>query len=429
MAIRASFQRLVPLGLSYLGSGGSLITSSVAQLITFAILARCLGTQQFALYVTITAFTNVAVQICGLGTQETLVRRVAQNPADQPRMMGHALLLTGGSFIVLLVLGLVALPYIVPTAESRLETLGSLALLLLSNVLILRFISLATASYLARSQFVIANALEIAFGFTRTLAAVLGCLVFGVTSVAAWSVWFFGAHLLIALVSVWLIWRLGAPRYGIVREEIRIGALFSTQFVFKAVRQNTDLLVLGMFTSAEIVGSYGVARRVLDSSYLSVEALNRLIYPGTAIALLGGFHNAYDRVRRVFIAAMVISTAAAVAVFILAPLMPILFGHTYPSMVGFTQILCWVVIPMAAGSVALEAFGAAGRQDVRAIITNSSNILAAGLVALTIFALGISGAFAASYTVEILTAITAWLVFLRFVNSDRLREARPLAAE
>ena len=424
----ASFRQLVPFGLSYLGSGGSLITSSVAQLITFAILARCLGTEQFALYVTITAFTNVAVQICGLGTQETLVRRVAQNPADQPRMMGHALVLTAGSFLVLLVIGLLALPYIVPTAESRLDTLGSLALLLLSNVLILRFISLASASYLARSQFVVANSLEIAFGFTRTLAAVLGCLVFGVNSVAEWSVWFFGAHLLIAIVSAWLIWRLGAPRYGIVREEVKIGALFSTQFVFKAIRQNTDLLVLGMFTSAEVVGSYGVARRVLDSSYLSVEALNRLIYPGTAVAVLGGLHNALGRVRRVFVAALAISTLAAAAVFVLSPLMPVLFGHTYPSMVGFTQILCWVVIPMAAGAVVLEAFGAAGRQDVRAVITNSSNILAAGLVALTIFAFGSTGAFAASYTVEIVTAIVAWLVFLRFVDTDRLRETRPQPA-
>ena len=41
------------MGLSYLGSGGSLITSSIAQLVTFAILARNLGANEFALYVTL----------------------------------------------------------------------------------------------------------------------------------------------------------------------------------------------------------------------------------------------------------------------------------------------------------------------------------------------------------------------------------------
>src|SRR5690606_26686299 len=89
---RNIFKKLVPIALSYLGSGGSLITSSIAQLITFAVLARYLGTTEFALYVTLTAFTNVAVQICGLGAQETLTRRIAQDVSDHPRLMGHALL-------------------------------------------------------------------------------------------------------------------------------------------------------------------------------------------------------------------------------------------------------------------------------------------------------------------------------------------------
>ena len=80
-------------------------------------------------------------------------------------------------------------------------------------------------------------------------AALVGCFLFGVTTVAEWAVWFFAAHLIVAAIAAWLILRLGRPRYEIVREEIRIGALFSTQFIFKAVRQNTDILVLGLFTS------------------------------------------------------------------------------------------------------------------------------------------------------------------------------------
>ena len=370
MELGKIFKKLIPMALSYMGSGGSLITSSIAQLATFAILARSLGTEQFALYVTITAFTNVAVQICGFGVQECIVRRVARDPADQPRMMGHALILTTGSFLVLFIIGLI-----------------------------------------------------------RLIAALLGCLVFHVDSVAAWSMWYFTAHAIVGLAAVPLIWRLGAPKYTIVREELKIGALFSTQFIFKAIRQNTDLLVLGMFTSAEIVGSYGVARRVLDSSYLSVEALNRLIYPGSAVALMNGFHSAYGRVLKVSMAAIVISACAAIAVYILSPLMPVLFGADYPSMVEFTRTLCWVVVPMAIGSVALEAFGAAGRQDIRAVIYNSANIGAAVLVAGAIFLLGIDGAFASSYAVEILTAIAAWMVLMRFVQADRIRGLTPVAAE
>jgi len=263
----------------------------------------------------------------------------------------------------------------------------------------------------------------------RTAAAVLGCLVFGVSTVAEWSVWFFAAHFSIALVALWLIWRLGKPKYEFVREELKIGALFSTQFIFKAIRQNTDILVLGMFTSAEIVGSYGVARRVLDSSYLSIEALNRLIYPGSAVAMANGFHNAFNRVRKVMVAGVGIAILAAVAVFVLAPLMPMLFGHDYPSMVEFTRILCWLVIPTAISSVALEAFGAAGRQDVRAVIYNGANISAALLVAAASYIAGVEGAFASSYAMEIVTAVIACVVLLRFVRTDRHRELSAVPAE
>jgi hypothetical protein len=103
-----------------------------------------------------------------------------------------------------------------------------------------------------------------------------------------------------------------------------------------------------------------VARRVLDSTYLSIEALNRLIYPGSAIVLVHGFHAAFGRVLRVMGAGLGIAICAALAVYLLAPLMPVLFGSEYTSMVGFTQALSFVVIPVAIAAIALEAFGAAG---------------------------------------------------------------------
>jgi O-antigen/teichoic acid export membrane protein len=429
MAVGSVFKKLIPMGLSYIGSGGSLITSSIAQLATFAILARSLGADQFALYVTISAFTNVAVQICGLGAQECLVRRVARDPDDYPRLIGHSLLLTLLSGAVLMVVGLLVLPLIMPVSPVALVNFGAIGLLLLSTVVILRFVSLATASYLARSNFVVANSVEVGFALLRTAAAILACLVFKVNDVAGWSVWFFAAHLITAVAALWLILRLGRPRWGLIRDEIKIGALFSTQFIFKAIRQNTDIVVLGMFTSAEVVGSYGVARRVLDSSYLSIEALNRLIYPGSAIALMQGFHNAYDRVRKVMTAGVGIAILAAIAVFLLAPLMPVLFGNEYPSMVGFTRALCWIVVPMAVSAVALEAFGAAGRQDVRAVVFNGANIVAAIAVAVATYLSGVDGAFASSYAVEIVTACVAVAVWLRFVELDRERHLHPAPAE
>jgi O-antigen/teichoic acid export membrane protein len=124
-----------------------------------------------------------------------------------------------------------------------------------------------------------------------------------------------------------------------------------------------------------------------------------------------------------------IAVMAAVAVFLLAPLMPVLFGDEYRSMVGFTQILCWVVIPTAISSVALESFGAAGRQDVRAMIYNSANFIAAFTGAAGAYLAGVSGAFASLYGIEIAVAIIACGVLWRFVEADRGRTAHAVPAE
>src|SRR5690606_17099579 len=91
----------------------------------------------------------------------------------------------------------------------------------------------------------------------------------------------------------------------------------------------------------------------------------------------------------------------------------------YRSMVGFTQILCWVLIPTAISSVALESFGAAGRQDVRAAIYNSANLIAAATGAIGAYLAGVSGAFFSLYAIEIAVALVACAVLWSFVQADR----------
>jgi len=413
----------VPMLISYMGSGGALLASSAAQLLTFAILARYLGVEQFGLYAVITAITNVGVQLCGLGAQESLVRRVAQDRAMFPAMLGHAYILSAASGLALVALGMIILPLAAPVSADLVTTLTASAVILVTNIILLKIISLSTQSFIAHSRFATANTIEIALAVTRTIAAVLGCMAFGVSTVADWAWWHFGAHLVVAILALWALRAYGRPRLTIVRDEIRIGFLFSTQFLFKAIRGNADLLVLGAVASSEILGSYSVARRILESSYLSVEALNRLIYPGSAARAVGGVHHAYERTRKVAIASAVIATGSAVAIFILSPFLPILFGEEYTSLPWLTQAICWIVIPMGIYSTALEALGAAGLQGARATIWNTGNMLGAAIVGAATWLAGITGTLASYYLVEIAIAVAAWWVLLHYVGAHRARSA------
>lgn len=408
-----AIQSILPMGLSYLASGGSLITSSVAQLLTFAILARSLGVLEFSYFVGLTAITAVAVQLCGLGAQEALVRRVAQDRSMFQVMFGHNIIMSAVTGTLLVAIGLAALPFFFSISPDPLTNLGAISLFLIANIVLTRAILFVEAAFLAHSMFAAANRNVVLYAAGRLAVAVAGCLFFRVDSLAEWAVWSFAGHLVIAVIALWSIRPLGAPRFQLVRDELRNGVLFCTPFVLKALRQNIDLLLLTAFTSPEIVASYGVARRIIESGYLSVDALNRLMYPGSAAATVNGLRHGMERFRKVFFVSLGISTFTSFTLIVAAPLLPLLFGHEYVSMPAFVRILAFVVMFMGIYATALEAMGSSGHQLQRALVLNTTTIIGGVPVALATWAYGINGTFVASYAVEVGTAAFAWFMLLR----------------
>ena len=412
---------LLPMLMSYAASGGSLVISSAAQLLTFAILARFLGVHEFSLFVAITAISNIAVHMCGLGAMECLVRRVARDRAMYPVMLGHNLILTAASGVALVLIGAVLLPFFFTLSPDPATNVAVITLMLATNIVLVRVIVLAEQIFIAHSDFASANIVVVGFALARTAAAGLACLVFGVASIASWAIWQFVCHVLVALVCWRALRGLGRPEYRLVREELPLGLYFSVPFILRAVRQNADLLVLSLVATAEIVASYSVARRMLESSYLSVEALNRLVYPGSARATVEGLQHAMPRVRKVLVAATLISIAAAVAVFVLAPILPLLFGQGYVSLVSFVRILCWAVIPLAIWAVAMEALGASGHQPTRAAVMGLGSVLGAALAAVATWYAPPAGTFVSFYVIEIAMVAASWTALMRIVRRDRER--------
>ena len=410
---------MLPMALSYIASSGSLVTSSAAQLLTFAILARALGIVEFSYFVGLTAITAVAVQLCGLGAQEALVRRVARDRTMFAVMFGHNIILSAITGIALVIIGMLVLPLLFTLSPDPLLNVGALGLFLISNIVLCRVILFVEQVFIGHSKFAAANLNVVVYAAARLVAALVGCLLFGVDNLAEWAVWNFASHLLVALFSLYSIRRLGRPKLVIVREEVRNGILFCTPFVLRSLRQNIDLLLLTFFTGPEIVASYGVARRIIDSGYLSVEALNRLLYPGSAAATSNGLQHAMQRFRKIGFAALGISVLAVAAIVICADILPLLFGAEYVSLASFARILAPIIIFMAICSTALEALGSSGHQLQRAVVLNTATIIGGIVVALATWGFGITGTFVATYAADIGTTLFAWVVLLRLAATAR----------
>lgn len=404
------------MALSYLASTSALMIGSAAQLVTFALLARGLGVEQFGLLITVTVATNITVQLCGIGGTETLIRRVAPEPALYAAALGHTLILLLATGLLLTVGLALALPHFVTIAADPAVNAAALLALIVANVPLVRLILLAEQAFIARWQVGRANLVTIGFAFGRTAAAALACTAFGVATAAEWAFWSLGVHALMAAASLYAIRSFGRPRWTIMREEVRLGLYFTTPFVFRAIRQNADTLVLSLVASPEVVGAFNMARRIVETSILTVDALHRLIYPRLARAAAAGYRAMVPLIARVTVAATGLAVVTAGGVWLIAPLMPWLFGRDFGGMVGDLRAMAFVLVFVVIHDIPAEVLGATARHGIRAALYNVGNLIGAAASAALTYLYLLPGTFLALYLTEAALAAAFWTVLVVMIR-------------
>ena len=420
-------RRALPLAGLYFGSTASLLVGTGAQLVAFVVLARHLGVEQFGQLMTITAATNLGAQLCGIGANEGLVRRVARDVAEYPLLLGHTIilmLLSGAVLTVAVTLGLATLTIVSDSARANIV---SLLIFVVSNVVLFRWVLVVEQVFIARSRVVSANLVTVGFALARMTAAIVACVGFGVARIETWAVWHGAVHLVAAICGALAIARFGPPRWRILREEIPFGIHFSTPWLFWSLRQNVDLLILSLVAPPALVGSFGVTKRILDASLLPITSLNRLLYPRLAVAGSKGARATLMMTLRFLTAIVAIAASTSLALYLAAPWMPDLFGRAFEDMVGFLRILCWILVVVAVQNAAYEALGGADRHGIRALVYNSGSAAATLLIAVLTYALLAPGTFVAIYVSEILIATLLWGTLLWLGRDGGAAPAAPAA--
>jgi O-antigen/teichoic acid export membrane protein len=416
----AGLRPLLPGAVAYAGSSATLILGSIAQLLAFAILARSLGPEQFGGLLTITAITNVALNLVGFGANEPMVRRIAVDPQLYPKMLGHNLVLSAGSAIFVLPATTVAIAAYTHISQHQALPVATALAFALANAVFLRFVLVAEQAFIARRQFGAANLVNLGLGLSRISTAALACLVFGVDNLSAWALWHLSGLALLSAGCALGIAPLGRPLWTIRIEDLRQGFYFQIAQLGLALRQTIDILVLGLVAPAPVVGNFGIARRIVEASYLTVNALYRITYPRLSAAMAAGNEAGREMALKVAAAALVIAMATAVSIYLCAPALPAVFGANYEASVGFVRALCFVLIPYALWTVGAESLGASASQGKRAMLINSS-ILGVAAVALLTYLFGTDGTIVAIYSVDIaLAGAFWWVVLLTTAERDRL---------
>ncbi|MEH2544071.1 O-antigen/teichoic acid export membrane protein [Bradyrhizobium sp. AZCC 2262] len=398
----------LPMLRRFAGSAGSLAIGIVAQAIAFILLARYLGTVQFGHLVTVTAVTALANSWCGFGPGELLRRVVSRDRSMYPQAIGHTVLMILITGIVLSVLVVAGMMLFVPDGSDPLEYLLILSLLVPTNVIFPSYINMVENVFLARGDFKRANIVNGGSGLVRALAAVVACGFFGLSSLLSWALVWAAVHVVMCLLCVAAIWRFGRPRWRILQNEIWLGGNLALSSFFIGLRHNVDVLVLSAVTSPEFVGIYGAGRRVIGAALVVPGSFDRVIYGNLAVAGKDGAAASLKLARRYLIYSVAISGATSVALFLVAPFAPLIFGGAFGAASDVIRILAWTVITTAIQFLAFDALNASEHHKVSTIVGSIANAAGAAMVVVFGSVYGTFGIFVALYLSDITRGGALW---------------------
>ncbi len=412
-------ERWLHVAIQYLGSSGSMGFVLVSQLITFVILARHLGNTQFGQLMAITAATQIAMSLCGLGGDEPMIRRLVRDPSLYPVLLGHNLILIAISGLVLAVIATTIIYFIIPIALPTREYVTLIAIFALSNIILFRVVSLTESIFIGRGEYMRANAVVVSFATARLLTAIAATLVFKVDSLHIWAFWHGAVHIIGAFGCAIVLGRFSGPRWTVLRDELKRGAHIIIPTFLNTLRQNIDPLVLSLVMTAAVVGNYSAASRIVQASLYSVWSFNRIMYPRLVVAGEQGRAPTFALASRFVLIAGGLGALTSVGLFVLAPYLADFFGKGFLHAATYLRILCWLAFLAAIQSTAYDALGALEKHPLRATILNTSSIIGAALVMALTYLYGINGIFIALYLSQLLVVSGLWTALVYVTRANK----------
>jgi O-antigen/teichoic acid export membrane protein len=283
----------------------------------------------------------VLAQFSSLGMEMILVRNISRDAASFGRSWGQALALSSLGFLALLAVG---------------ETFAHFALrpdlrvlvpwIALSDGLLGKLVQLAGRAFQGAGRLAWTARLTALTAATRTLAA--GALFFHARArgfhptALLWTHIYWLSTLAVALFAVALVTlRLGRPHLArISRADLSEGLSFSLSSSSISVYNDIDktfLVSLGQVTAA---GIYSAAYRVVDAATSPIYAVYAAATPRFFREGARGVRHARAFARTTLVRTLPWSLAAAAALWLAAPLVPLLFGASFHESVAALRWLC-----------------------------------------------------------------------------------------
>lgn len=377
---------------------GWMLVRAAAQVATVFLLARTLGAADYGQFVVVLAVASFLSPFVGLGLSNIVLRNGAMDPAHMPIYFGRAL----RWWLLTLVPGIVAACLfawlLLPQGLPLWAAFAAIAADLCASSLT----ELRARHHQAQHRLNAYGAFNAGLPAIRLVAL---CLLFtkGNDPSTGAVLWTYAASSLGYTLALWLPVRTARDE-GKAPEPMSAASGLPFSLATFAMRLQAEfnkpvLAHLGF----DLAGAYNVAQRASDLASMPLSALQESLWPR-----LYAHSDPIQQLRRMGLLLLVLATACCTAIWLAAPLLPMVLGEDFAIAAEVLRYLAW--LPLLQSIRAILNFHAihAGRMN---LIGWAYAVGAATSVVCTLLFVsswGLNGAVAASYCSEL--AMIGWLV-------------------
>jgi len=413
MAVQAQAQAVAPWRLARATAtllGGNVVQLAL-QTAQFILIARLLGAAQFAHVAAANALITLAIPLAGFGYGNVLLMRVSTDRSVLRTDFGNAQLATlvlGGCLVI-------AVALLARIVYGSSVDLRLVALLGLSELVLVRSITILGQLYQAVDRVEVTSALSIGVGVCRVSAIAL-VMARDQHDALHWAVVACGLLLLFVLGAQLVSCRvLGVPCIGLARlwSQRSEAMHFSLGAGAKSLYTDLDKVFLGHCSGGVELGAYTAAYRLIVIAFLPVRAL--LDASATQFYRRGaaGLAHSYGLTRRLLRIALPYGALAAAALIAGAQWAPRVLGASFAPASTMLYALAPLPIIQATHYAFSDALTAAGLQNLRSRLQWATAGAYAALATLWIPAHGWRGAAAVCVLSESLLALLVMLTVRR----------------
>lgn len=382
----------------------------VVQFGYFMLLSRYLGPSDYGIFVTLSAINGIGVLLIGLGSDHVMIQRVAVDPQNFPRFLGHSVAMSALTMPVVAIFAIAISHYLVGGHIA----LSSLLAFVAAHLVFGRIVAVCASAFMAFDRAKLQMLVNVGMAVLRALFLVAAVVLQKDLTLDHWAWWYLAASALGALVSVVLVAVVcGVPSPAVIREDISLGLQYCLEFVAIGSVADVDKPAVAQTLGPDIAGQYAAGFKIVDAASAPIRAL---LYATYTRHFRNASASAAESVRfglKLVPFSLLISVPIAVFLYFVADYIPYLIGHDFDGTPEIIQLLALYPLLMGLSGIGADILRAVGKQKLRiTLLIITALIMVPAIWAGAVFG-GLLGAGLARLIVQISLVGATWLFLAR----------------